>query len=128
MPYTRKSTVKSSAPFARSHEACNKWTRTVIVGPKRVTVKPFNGKIYVHINDPEREKSVTFTRDNYTTLVAKMPRIGALINECDLFMRKESQQRKTARPKFAPSPPQAEEEDDEDELETEGEGEENVFD
>lgn len=102
MPPSRKGTVKSSAPFARPREPTS-WCRTVAIGQKKVTIKPFQGKVYIHLNDNERNKSVTFNRDNFTTLVSKVPQIVSLINACDLFLRKGNQQRKVGKARAPPT-------------------------
>lgn len=67
-----------------------------ISSKKRVHVTLYKNAVYVHFNDVQRDKSVTFTKDEFQTMLSKIDKIKG-------FMKALEKKKKTGGKKQAKS-------------------------
>ena len=75
--------------------------RTVLITigeKKRVDISLFKGQVYLHFHDMIRNKNVTFSRDEFDTLVRKLPKISDKVKRIGQSA-KEKKQKATKKTK-----------------------------
>ena len=56
------------------------FSKTFKIGKKHITIKGYR---YIHLNDEDREKSVTLTKDDFTKFMKKIKVISNAVSDCE---------------------------------------------
>ena len=59
------------------------FNKTIKIGKFKVTVNGFKGKPYIHINDFNHDKSVTFSKEDFAKFIKKINKISNAVSSCE---------------------------------------------